>query len=477
MMKKSRVDLTEGSIISHLFKLAVPTIGASFMQMAYSLTDMLWLSSLGEEAVASAGTAGFYVWFGISLLLVTRVGAEVGVSQSLGRKEPHIALKFMRHSLIWALIISAIYAVVVYIFAPHLIDFFQIASPTVQSEGTKYLRIVSFAFVFSYTNPTFSGIYNGMGNSRLPFWYMTVGLVVNMILDPLLIFGWGFIPAMGVSGAAWATFFSQLVVFSIFIYRFIICQEMVSLQLSKFNYHRQITKRIFTLGIPVAAESALFALFAIILARFVANFGAVAIAVQSIGGQIEAISWMTASGFATALGSFTGQNFGAGHWHRIRKGFYYTLFIGTLLALPVSVVFFVWGRELYSLFFSSVESQILGGTYLKILAISQLFMIYEITTRGAFNGVGRTIPPSLVGIVFTGLRIPMAFFLMHLEYFGLFGIWWAISITSVLKGSFLPLWFRRVLNKHSGKDQGAEKHSLIVLLPSRLRQQWFISKK
>ncbi|HLW06763.1 MAG TPA: MATE family efflux transporter [Marinilabiliaceae bacterium] len=476
-MKKSQVDLTQGSIVRHLLKLAVPTIGASFMQMAYSLTDMLWLGSLGEEAVASAGTAGFYVWFGVSLLLVTRIGAEVGVSQSLGRGEPHIALKFMRHSLIWALIISAVYAVVVYIFAPHLIDFFQIASPTVQSEGTKYLRIVSFAFIFSYTNPTFSGIYNGMGNSRLPFWYMTVGLVVNMLLDPLLIFGWGFFPALGVSGAAWATFLSQLVVFFIFVYRFIIRQEMVNLQLFKFSYNRQITRQIFSLGLPVAAESALFALFAIILARFVANFGAVAIAVQSIGGQIEAISWMTASGFATALGSFTGQNYGAGHWHRIKKGFYYTLFIGTLLALPVSAAFFVWGRELYSLFFSSVESQMLGGMYLKILAVSQLFMIYEITTRGAFNGVGRTIPPSLVGIVFTGLRIPLAFFLMQMEYFGLFGVWWAISVTSILKGTLLPLWFRRVLNKHSGKSRGIDKYPLIVLLPSRLRQQWFINKK
>lgn len=476
-MKKSRIDLTQGSIIRHLFKLAVPTIGASFMQMAYNLTDMLWLGSLGEEAVASAGTAGFYVWFGVSLLLVTRVGAEVGVSQSLGRKEPHVALKFMRHSLVWALIISAIYAVVVYIFAPHLIDFFQIASPTVQIEGTKYLRIVSFAFLFSYINPTFSGIYNGMGNSRLPFWYMTVGLVVNMLLDPLLIFGWGFVPAMGVSGAAWATFFSQFVVFAIFVYRFILRQEMVNLKLFKFNFQPHISKRIFSLGVPVAAESALFALFAIILARFVANYGATAIAVQSIGGQIEAISWMTASGFATALGSFTGQNFGAGHWDRIKKGFYYTLFIGTLLALPVSVVFFIWGKELYSLFFSSPESQMLGGIYLKILAISQLFMIYEITTRGAFNGVGRTIPPSLIGIVFSGLRIPIAFFLMKLEYFGLFGVWWAITLTSILKGTLLPIWFRRVLNKHAGRSQGFDKHRLIVLLPTRLRQQWFISNK
>lgn len=476
-MKKSQVDLTQGPITRHLLKLAVPTIGASFMQMAYNLTDMLWLGSLGEEAVASVGAAGFYVWFGVSLLLITRVGAEVGVAQSLGRREPETALRFMRHSLVWALLISLLYAVVVYAFAPQLINFFHIPSDTVQTEGVNYLRIVSFSFIFSYVNPTFSGIYNGMGNSRLPFWYMTVGLIANMVLDPLLIFGWGIFPALGVSGAAWATLIAQFVVFSVFVYRFILKQEMVDVQLFKFRLKGDVTKKIFSLGIPVAAESALFALFAMVLARFVANFGAVAIAVQSIGSQVEAISWMTASGFATALGSFTGQNFGAERWDRIKNGFHYTLLIGTLLALPVSFVFFMWGDKIYSLFFSSVESQMLGGIYLKILAVSQLFMIYEITTRGAFNGVGRTIPPSLVGIVFTGLRIPLAFYLMQLEPFLLYGIWGTISFTSILKGTFLPIWFSRVLNKHAGKGGGLDAHKLIVLLPSRLRQQWFVTKK
>jgi putative MATE family efflux protein len=476
-MKNSQTDLTKGPILSHLFRLALPIIGASFMQMTYSLADMIWLGRVGEDAVASVGVAGFYVWLGFSVLLITRIGAEVGVSQALGRKESYTALRFIRHSLFWAVVISLGYAMVSFVWAPQLISFFGITSTAVNHEGSVYLRIVSLGFLFTFVNPTFAGIYNGMGDSRSPFWYMTSGVVLNLVLDPILIFGWWIFPEMGVSGAAWATFMSQFLVFLIFAIRFLWVQEMVTLHLSQFRLDPGISKRIFRLGIPVAAESALFAVFAMFIARMVADYGAIAIAVQSIGGQIEAISWMTSTGFATALGSFTGQNFGAGNWLRIRQGYKYTLLIGTFLGLTVTAIFFLFGKSVFSVFLSDPEAQQLGAVYLYILAVSQVFMIYEITTRGAFNGIGLTIPPSLTGIVFTGLRIPMAWLLMGFSTYGLFGIWGAISLTSVFKGILLPVWFYMVL-KHGGWNLPSSKKSRwIVLLPSRLRQNTVISKE
>ncbi|WP_162198211.1 MATE family efflux transporter [Geofilum rubicundum] len=276
---------------------------------------------------------------------------------------------------------------------------------------------------------------------------------------------------------SWATFLSQLLVFLIFVVRFVGVQEMVALHLGQFRFDKVISKRIFSLGIPVASESALFAFFAMIIARMVAEYGAIAIAVQSIGGQIEAISWMTSTGFATALGSFTGQNYGAGNWERIRKGYQYTLLIGTVLGLAVTAVFLLFGKSIFSVFLSDPDSQHLGAVYLYILAISQVFMIYEITTRGAFNGIGQTIPPSLTGIVFTGLRIPLAWLLMAFSAYGLFGIWGAISLTSVFKGTLLPLWFWLVLKQGGWSRHPSKKSRWIVLLPSRLRQNTVISKE
>ncbi|ASB47850.1 MATE family efflux transporter [Alkalitalea saponilacus] len=475
-MNNRIADLTKGAILPHLFRLAVPTIGSSFMQMTYNLTDLLWLGRVGEDAVAAVGAAGFYIWFGFSVLLITRIGAEIGVSQSLGRKETGTALQFIRHSLFWAIIITLVYAFGTWLFASELIHFFGIPSLSVNEQGATYLRIVSLGFIFTFVNPTFAGIYNGMGNSKAPFWYMTSGVILNLILDPVLIFGLWFFPEMGVKGAAWATFISQGLVFVIFVYRFVIVQEMIKLNLSHFRLNRQISKRIFKLGIPVASESALFAFFAMIIARMVAGYGSVAIAVQSIGGQIEAISWMTSSGFATALGSFTGQNFGANKWDRIKKGYILTMIIGTVLGLMVTALFLFMGKSIFSVFLDDPRAQKLGATYLFILAVSQLFMITEITTRGAFNGLGRTLPPSLIGILFTGLRLPAAWLVITYTSLELYGIWWTISLTSVLKGIVLPLWFINAMRNKPYKIPKPADHKQVFLIPSRLRQQIIIRR-
>jgi len=464
------VDLTKGPIFKQLVKLALPIIGTSLMQMAYNLTDMIWLGRLGSNAVASVGGAGFFIWLGISILLVTRIGAEVGVSQALGRKDKETASRFARHALFWAALLSILIAVISLIFTPELIGVFRLSSGEVENGAIQYLRIVSLGFVFTFVNPTFQGIYNGAGNSRLPFYYLLVGLGLNIILDPLMIFGYGFVPAMGVKGAAWATVSAQIVVFLIFVIRFVWMKEIMNPDFKRFKLSKDISLQIFKLGMPVAMESSLFACFALILARLITKWGDIPIAVQSVGAQIEAISWMTSSGFATALGSFTGQNYGAKNWSRIRQGYFTTLGIGIFLGSIVTVAFVLFGEEIFSLFLREPEPLQMGIIYLKILAVSQIFMIIEIITRGAFNGIGQTVPPSIVGIVFTGARVPSAMVLSADKLLGMFGIWWAISLSSIVKGLALMGWYMAVLRKANGGQKGHKK-VLISLIPSRLRQQ------
>ncbi|MCW3805929.1 MATE family efflux transporter [Plebeiibacterium marinum] len=467
-------DLTTGPIFKQLVKLAIPIIGTSLMQMAYNLTDMIWLGRLGSEAVASVGSAGFYIWLGMSVLLITRIGAEIGVSQSLGKKDPEEAARYARHSLFWALILSIFISVIVLAFAPQLMGVFNLSKGTVEDGAIGYLRIVSVGFIFMFMNPTFQGIYNGVGNSKLPFYYLLVGLGLNMVLDPLLIFGITIFPELGTNGAAIATVIAQFVVFIIFIIRFVIKKEIINPELRQFKLCKEISRNLFKLGSPVAMESSLFAVFALILARMITKWGDMPIAVQSVGAQIEALSWMTSSGFATALGAFTGQNFGAKNWERIRKGYFTTLGIGVFMGTLVTVSFFVFGKQIFSLFLKEAEPLNMGITYLKILAVSQVFMIMEIITRGAFNGIGRTIPPSIIGIIFTGARVPAAYVLSFEKVLGMFGIWWAISLSSVVKGLVSLSWFMIVLRKKSGKSR---KNTPLSLLPNRLRQQIIVDKE
>ena len=376
--------------------MAVPLISASFIQMAYSMTDMLWLGHLGSDAVAAAGAAGFFTWLCNALSFMTKIGAEITVSQSVGSKDYRRAAHYASQAITLSTTIGFIYACIIILAAPLLMGLFRFET-SISTQAIDYMRLVAPGLFFQFNNNTFSGLYNGQGDSRTPFRTSAVGLIVNIILDPLLIYGIGPFPAWGTAGAAVATALAQLVVYGIFARRIFSDRFPLGRMHLLSRLKQDYARRIILLGLPVSIQNALFSMFSLTLATLAARWGAVGVAAQSIGAQIEAISWMTAAGFSTALAAFTGQNYGAGNYERIRKGYRLTL--------------------------------------------AQLFMVTESVTAGAFNGTGHTTPPALTGIIFTGARIPMAYFLTSFPQLGLTGIWWSITISSILKGSVLPLWF------------------------------------
>ena len=437
---KKKIDLISGNIFRTLFTLSLPILGTSFIQMAYSMVDMIWIGRVGSAAVAAIGTAGFFTWFGSSLVLVTRTGAEVGVSQAVGKKDNTLREKYVYNSLTMAIIIAIIYTLILLIFRNGLIGFFNLNDPDIISMAINYLIIISVGMIFSFLNPQFTGIITAEGNSKTPFIANTIGLVINIILDPILIFGLGPIKPLGVVGAAVATVFAQFIVTAIFIYVFIKEGYKLKVWDKKYLDFRCI-KEITKWGTPNALQNCLFSFFGMLIGRIVATWGPVPIAVQKVGSQIESISWMTAGGFASALTAFTGQNYGAQKYKRVEDGYKYTLILSLALGVLTSFLLIVFGKQIFSIFIQEQDAIIQGADYLKILGYSQLFMCIEITTAGAFFGVGKTIPPSVIGIVFTGLRIPLAIYLSQASLLGINGVWWAISLTSIFKGVILVTLF------------------------------------
>lgn len=434
-------SLIQGNIFEELVKLAIPIMGTSFLQMAYNLIDMIWIGRIGSKAVAAVGTAGFYLWLAMAFIRVSQIGAEVGVAQSIGRNDIKAARNFARSSIQLNFIIALLYGSIILLFRKPLIDFFNIDDNYVVEMAITYLSITALGTVFSFANPVFSGIFNGAGKSKPPFLINSVGLAANMILDPLLIFGVGPFPALGVIGAAVATVSAQLIVTIIFL--LYIKRDTSSLSGLKFFISPKVSyiKKIIKIGYPAALQSGMFTIFAMFIARIIASWGPVPIAVQKVGSQIESISWMTANGFATALSAFVGQNYGAGKWKRVNEGYFTALGIMAAVGVLASFLLIFCARPIFAIFIPEEEAIAQGVVYLRILGLSQIFMCLEITTSGAFNGLGRTMPPSIVGIVFTGLRIPSALILSKSELLGLNGVWWSISLSSVLKGIILVVWF------------------------------------
>ena len=455
-MSVTHTDLTRGPIFSQLIKLSIPIMATSFMQMAYNLTDMIWIGRVGSGAVAAVGTAGFLVWFGNSLLFSTKIGAEVNVSQSLGHRDLEAAAGYGRSSFRLAFLLSAVYGLFLVAGAKALIGFFALGVDNgydVTAAGIQYLRIIGAGSVFMFANPTMTGIYNGLGNSRLPFQVNAVGLVINMVMDPVLIFGLGPFPAMGVRGAAIATILSQMTVFLLFLSSFSKNKVIALNELFKRARGRRMAN-VLKIGLPPALQNMLFAFFAMVIAKILSTWGPVPIAVQKVGSQIEALSWLTAGGIATSLGAFVGQNYGAKDLHRIKQGYKTAMGIMGVVGLAATGLLVFAGEPIFRVFINEPHVIPEGVLYLKILGYSQLFMAIEITTAGAFNGMGKTLPPALTSVIFTGLRIPASLLLTGTSL-GVAGVWWSVSGSSIIKGTLLVLLFLPYISHFRFKKKGA----------------------
>lgn len=439
---KGTKNLTEGPILRQLFMLAMPIMATSFIQMAYSLTDMAWVGRLGSEAIAAVGSVGLLIWMTSSLTLLNKVGAEVSVGQSIGLKDEIAARGFSMHNITISLLISIIWASILFCFAPAIISMYKLER-SIANNAISYLRIVSTAFPFVFLSASFTGIFNAAGRSKIPFTINGIGLLINMLLDPILIF----VLDGKTDGAAWATWIAQASVFSLFLYQLkfknILWENFCFLGRLKRTY----TIRIFKIGFPVATLNALFAFVNMFLGRTASTVGGhLGLMAMTTSGQIEAITWNTSQGFSTALSAFVAQNYAARRIQRVMKALKSTLFMTFIFGLLCSFLFIFGGNNIFAIFVPEKEAYEVGGLALRIDGYSQLFMMLEIVIQGVFYGIGRTIPPAIISITCNYLRIPMALLLVSFGW-GLSGIWWSICITSILKGIIIFIWFLYVKRK------------------------------
>lgn len=433
------INLLEGKILPSLGALALPIMAASLIQMAYNLTDMIWIGKIGSNAVASIGAAGMFMWFSNGMATLAKMGGQIKVGQSLGSQDILKGARYAQSSILLCIILALTFSAISIVFAYPMIDFFKLNDPQVAADARIYLIITCGFVIFSFLNQVYTGIFTAMGNSKTSFTATAIGLLLNIVLDPLLIFGLGPIPAMGVMGAAIATVFAQAVVTCVFLCACHV-DELLFPHIHLFSRPEcSIMREIIMLGLPTALQSMLFSAISMILARMIAGWGDGAIAVQKVGSQIESISWMSAEGYAAALNSFIAQNYGARQMQRIIKGFHISVAVLVGWGIFTSLLLIVFPQYIFQIFISEADIIPMGIDYLRILGLSQAFMCLEYAAAGTFNGLGQTLPPSLVSVTLTAMRIPLAFALT--PFLGLNGVWWAITISSFAKGISLFGWF------------------------------------
>ena len=437
---KTRTDLLNGNILKALVTMALPIVATSFLQMAYNMTDMIWIGRVGSNSVAAVGAAGMFVNLSNGICAFLRVGGQVNVAHSYGAGDREKAARYARNALQMGVILSIIYGLTVCICRKPFIGFFKFTNAEVIKDAEIYLFIMGAFIIFNFINPICTAIITATGNSKTPFKISTVGLIINLILDPVLIFGVGFFPKMGVLGAAIATIFAQFIVCLLYMH-YMKKDEQV---FNKMRFIKPLDKDIIAsitkIGMPATIQGVMFTGISMTIGRIIASWGETAIAVQKVGIQVESISYMAADGFAAATNSFIAQNYGAKQFDRSKKGYTTALKVMACWGVLTTCVLVFLPAPIFSVFINEADVIPLGVDYLRILGYSQLFMCIEILTSGAFSAYGKTLPPSIVSVVFTSLRISMAIMLGKTAL-GLNGVWVSISLSSVFKGVILVTLF------------------------------------
>lgn len=438
-MNKRR-DFTQGSIFKHIIALSVPTILSFALQTSFNIIDTIFVGRLGADAIAAVSMVFPFVILIIALGSGLGIGAASLVARYLGANKTGEASKVVEHVMLIAIVLSAFFALAGHFFSEFMFSLIG-ATPEVLSLAMTYSKWI-FGFgglIFIFIS--FSNILRGEGDAKTPMKYMILSVLLNLILDPLLIFGIWFFPAMGIEGAALATIIARGVACILLLNHIISGKSAMELAFKKFRYSFDIIKRIFSVGVPASISIILISIGMICITRIVASFGSEAIAAYGIGWKIESIVFYSAISISLACLALVGHNFGAGNIERAKRAAWAAAGFAMGLTLVVSVIILLTQKFWLGIF--TDNDLVLSHTmnYIKVLALFFAFTNVSMVIESAFQGFGRGMPKFLLTFLRVGVfAIPLAYILS--KSFGLIGVWYGLAVSNVLGALIAVVWFR-----------------------------------
>jgi len=435
--------ITEGSLHKAFFILAGPAVATMSVEFILAFTDMIWVGKIGGPIpVAVVTSSMFSLWIIWSIVSVLTVGTVAVVSRHFGAKEFDRAGDVASNSIGYAVIAGLIVAVAGVILAPIAFKIMN-TSPEVTAGGIVYLRIRLASALIFVVLEVFGAIFRASGDTKTPMIVMIIMVAANIVLDPVFIFGLGPAPQMGTAGAALASVIASVIGFIVLL--LFIKQGKLNLKLNLTVVKKLDSKliwKIIKIGLPLSISGILFSLVYFFINRIATQFGDEAVAAMGIGNRCESISFLICFGASMATSTLVGQNLGAKNTERAEKSGWVAMLYTGIFTLIISVLFITIPGTLSRIFIKdpTVESMVID--YIVILGLSQIFMAAEIVFEGAFSGAGDTMPPMIVGTSLSVLRIPLAYFLCFPLNLGPAGIWWSITLTSIVKGILISIWFR-----------------------------------
>lgn len=433
MLKKTDLDLTEGPILKKLVKLSVPIIIANLLQIVYQLTDTYWVGQLGTNALAAVSITFPVFFLIISFCAGLAIAGTILVSQHKGEKNHQQINHISTQIFVFISILAVIFSILGYLLAPTILNALG-ASALVYQDALSYIRILLANLIFLFWYYIFQSLLRGVGNTTIPLFVTLLTVILNMILDPIFIHGFNFIPAMGVAGAALATVVCQAISALIGIFFLLKGYHGIKISFKELKPDFALLKRIFQLGLPISLENSALSIALVFIAGFVARFGDSAIAAYGLGSRILSLFFIPAQGFGMGIAAFVGQNFGAKKTHRALRAIKISsIFIFVLMTTIGAITYFL-SNQIVHIFIKDNKTTIsLANQYLKILIFSFGFIGLSEILRGSFKGFSKTKISMFISIFEIWIiRFPYIYLFAFIFHYGESAIWYSFPISFIL---------------------------------------------
>jgi putative MATE family efflux protein len=422
-VRGSHQDYTTGSLNRAILLLAVPMVLEMVLESLFAVVDVFWVGRLGANAVATVGLTESMLSLVFSVAMGLSLSTTAMVARRIGEKDPEGAAVAGVQAIALGLMVSVTIGVPCFFYAPTLLRWMG-ASPEIIATGSGYTRIClggSCAVLLLFLN---NAIFRGAGDAAIAMRLLWVSNIINLVLDPCPIFGWGPFPRLGVTGAALATLIGRSIGVLYQFYRLLKGTERIRILTRQVRLQSDVLFRLVRVSLTGILQFAIAHTSWIGLVRIVSIFGSAALAGYTIGIRIVIFVIMPSWGLSNAAATLVGQNLGAGHPERAEKAVWRTGLYNVIFLGAVGVFFILFAEPVVRLFTHDPEVVPLGAACLRTISYGNLGYAYFMVMMQAFNGAGDTVTPTIVNFFgFWLFEIPLAYWLaipLHMRSNGAF---------------------------------------------------------
>lgn len=434
-------SLTDGPILGALLRLATPMLAGAVLQNIHSLIDMFWVGRLGPDAVASVAMGATVLMLLFPMLMGLSTGTVAVVARAMGAGLPQEASRAAAQSLVMGLVIGILSGWLGWHFTDDILWLLG-ADDLVTTGGTAYLRISLLGSFTVFLLFIATAALQGAGDAISPMWIMGLSNVLNIALDPLFIFGWGPVPAMGVQGAAFATLLSQAAAAVLVIHLLFRGKSPIRVRMPQLKPDLPLCWRLLRIGIPGSGQMLSRSLMSAIMMRIVAGCGTAAVAAYGTGLRFHMILLMPAFALGGAAATMVGQNLGAGKPERARRAAWLATWIDIALMAACCLAIMAFARPLMAVFNRDPDVIAIGTRYLQIVSPAYVLAAVGIVLGRALNGAGDTMSPMIATVVSLWvLQVPLGILFARIWQPATHGIWWAIVIGAAAHSLMILAWF------------------------------------